>query len=135
MEDKEQARIVKKIKMIEHLDLDESQSTQLFTREKDLDKKIHHINRKKIDLKQRMKELRNSKDATEGKVDKLIEEMHNLDRERKQLKEKHQKNVSDILTPKQRLKYVNFDDHFKKEMKDKLRKGKKHKKRKKEPKR
>ena len=39
-------------------------------------------------------------------------------------KKKHQKGVSDILSPNQRLKYVNFDDHFKKEMKEKIKKGK-----------
>ena len=131
---KNQAKMVKKIKMIKHLDLDEKQSVKLFTREKDLDKKIQAINAKKTELRKKMGEVRRKETVTQGEVDAIIDEMHALDGQRKQLKQKHQKGVGDILSPTQRLKYVDFDDHFKKEMKDKIKKGKKPKRRKKIPK-
>tara|TARA_Y100001970_G_C13980272_1_gene722761 strand:+ start:379 stop:846 length:468 start_codon:yes stop_codon:yes gene_type:complete len=117
-----QAKMIKKIKMVEHLDLDEKQSEKLFVREKDLEKQIKIINDKKNALRHKMKKARQNGNMSQTQVDMLIEEMHELDRQRKSLKENHQKGVSDILTPSQRLKYVNFDHHFKNEMKDKIRK-------------
>lgn len=117
-----QAKMIKKIKMVKHLDLDEKQSEKLFVREKDLENQYKIINDKKRALRKKMRDARESGTMTQGQVDQLIDEMHDLDRQRKSLKENHHKGVSDILTPSQRLKYVNFDDHFKNEMKDKVRK-------------
>lgn len=119
------AKIIKKIKMIKHLDLDETQSEKLFTREKDLNKQIDAINKKKNAIKIKMNSIKNKSNVTHSEVDDLIDEMDDLDMERKKLRRVHQKGVNDILTPSQRLKYVNFDDHFKKEMKEKIKKGKK----------
>ena len=67
------------------------------------------INKKKNAIKIKMNSIKNKSNVTHSEVDALIDEMDELDRERKKLRRVHQKGVNDILTPGQRLKYVNFD--------------------------
>ena len=79
--------MIKKIKMVKHLDLDEKQSEKLFVREKDLENEYKIINDKKRALRKKMRDARESGTMTQGQVDQLIDEMHDLDRQRKSLKE------------------------------------------------
>ena len=113
-------KMIKKWKLIEFLDISEDQSDKFFTRVNLFEKEMKLIRKKEKELRQLIQELLEEDKLNKKKVSSLIEEYFDLEKEKLVLLQKHHEDIGDILTPEQTTKYLVFDHHFKKRIKDYL---------------
>ena len=118
--DREDAEMIKKWKLIEFLDISEDQSDKFFTRINAFEKEMKSIRKKEKELRESIHELMDEDKLTEKKVSRLMDEYFQFEREKLDLRRKHHEDIGDILSPKQTVKYMVFEHHFKKRIKDHL---------------
>ena len=118
--DHENARMMKKWKLIEYLDLNEEQSEKFFVMVNAFQKEMKTIHKKKKKLREDIHEMLEENKLNDNKVDGLIEDFFNNESEILELRHTHHKEIGDVLTDEQTIKYVIFDHKFKKKMKGQL---------------
>ena len=118
--DHEDARMIKKWKLIEFLDISEDQSDKFFTRINAFEKEMKSIRKKEKELRELIHELIKEDKLNEKKVSRLMDEYFQFENDRLDLRRKHHEDIDDILSPKQTVKYMVFDQHFKKRIKEHL---------------
>ena len=116
----EKARMMKKWKLIEYLDLSEEQSEKFFLRINYLEKelKAFHKNEKKV--REGLYEMLDDESINEKKAKELIADYYDLKKEIMDLLKVHHYEIGDVLSTEQQVKYALFEHQFKKKMKDKL---------------
>ncbi|MBC8311477.1 MAG: hypothetical protein H8E72_04180 [Candidatus Marinimicrobia bacterium] len=118
--DPEKVKMIKKWKLIDFLDISEDQSDMFFTRVNSFEKEMKSIRKKEKELRESIHELIEEDKLNKKKVSSLMDQYFELEKEKLDLRQNHHKEIGDILTPEQTVKYLVFDHHFKKRMKDKL---------------
>jgi len=118
--DREDAEMIKKWKLIEFLDISEDQSGKFFTRINAFEKDMKSIRKKEKELRESIHELMDEDKLNEKKVSRLMDEYFQFESEKLDLRRKHHEDIGDILSPKQTMKYMVFDHHFKKRIKEHL---------------
>jgi len=116
----EDAEMIKKWKLIEFLDISEDQSEMVFTRINSFEKDMKGIRKKEEELRESIHELLKEEKLNQKKVEKLMDEYFELQEEKLHFRRKHHENMNGILTPEQAAKYLVFDQHFKKRIKEHL---------------
>lgn len=108
---------LKKIKLIETLQMDEETSTKFFTRRAEHMRKmddLNELNRQKIEQIESM--LKEKKPKQESMLKKAVDEY--LQTEENIVKERQNflKSISELLSPEQMAKFVVFEEHFRNEI-------------------
>ena len=124
--DHENARMMKKWKLIEYLDLNEEQSEKFFVMVNAFQKEMKTIHKKKKKLREDIHEMLEEDKLNDNKVDRTIDNFFNNESEIQELRRKHHKKIDEVLTAEQTIKYLIFDHKFKKRIKDQLLEGRKH---------
>ena len=124
--DHENVRMMKKWKLIEYLDLNEEQSEKFFVMVNAFQKEMKTIHKKKKKLREDIHEMLEEDKLNDNKVEGLIDKFFNNESEIQELRRKHHKEIDEVLTAEQTIKYLIFDHKFKKRIKDQLLKGRKH---------
>jgi Spy/CpxP family protein refolding chaperone len=119
-EDHKKARMMKKWKLIEYLDLNEEQSEKFFIQLNAFQKEIKTVHKKNKKLREDIHDMLEVNRVKDKKVDELIDEYFNNESEILELRHTHHKKIGDVLTSEQTVKYLIFDHMFKKRMKDQL---------------
>ena len=78
------------------------------------------IRKKEKELRESIQGLLEEDKLNEKKVSSLMGEYFDLEKEKLALRQRHHEDIGDILTLKQTTKYLVFDHHFKKRIKDHL---------------
>ena len=78
------------------------------------------IRKKEKELRESIQGLLEEDKLNEKKVSSLMGEYFDLEKEKLALRQRHHEDIGDILTLKQTTKYLVFDHHFKKQIKDHL---------------
>jgi len=125
--DHQNARMMKKWKLIEYLDLNEEQSEKFFVMVNAHQKEMKTIHKKNKKFREDIHEMLEEDKLNDNKVDGLIDDFFNNESEIQELRRKHHKGTREVLTDEQTLKYMIFDHTFKKKMKDKLLENRGHK--------
>ena len=113
-------KMIKKWKLIEFLDISEDQSDKFFTRVNSFEREMKSIRKKEKELRESIQELLEEDRLNKKKVSSLMGESFDLEKEKLALRQKHHEDIGDILTLEQTTKYLVFDHHFKKRIKDHL---------------
>ncbi len=116
--DQKKARMIKKWKLIEYLDLSEEQSEKFFVRVNAFQKEMKGIHKKGKNLREEIRDLLEEDKLKDNKVDKLIDEYFDIQSEILNLRRSHHEGIADVLTAEQTVKYLVFDHKFKKSMQD-----------------
>tara|TARA_B110000495_G_scaffold168961_1_gene156131 strand:+ start:207 stop:680 length:474 start_codon:yes stop_codon:yes gene_type:complete len=117
---RENAKMIKKWKLIEFLDISEDQSDKFFTRVNSFEKEMKSIRKKEKELRESIQVLLEEDKLNKKKVSSLMGKSFDLEKEKLALRQKHHEDIGDILTLEQTTKYLVFDHHFKKRIKDHL---------------
>ena len=112
--------MIKKWKLIEFLDISENQSDKFFTRINSFEKEMKAIRKKEKDLRESIHELMDENKLNQKKVKKLMDDFFDFEKEKLNLRREHHSDMDDILSPKQMVKYMVFEHHFKKRIKEHL---------------
>jgi Spy/CpxP family protein refolding chaperone len=89
-------------------------------------KEMKTIHKKKKKLREDIHEMLEEDKLNDNKVEGLIDNFFNNESEIQELRRKHHKEIDEVLTAEQTIKYLIFDHKFKKRIKDQLLKGRKH---------
>ncbi len=116
--------MLKKWKLIEFLELEESQSEAFFLHVSKFQIEMKELRSRERELFQSIESDIDEKKLTKKKVDAVSKEYFDIENEKVELRRMHHKDVGEVLNPSQLAKYIIFDHHFKKRIKDHF-KGKK----------
>jgi hypothetical protein len=110
---------LRKVRLIEVLDLSEEQSVRFFARMRDHEKERDNLFEEKMILLDRLDALVRSGD--EPAMSAMFPDLSTLSAREVQLENSFFKGLSDILSPVQQAKFVLFERQFQKELRDALR--------------
>jgi hypothetical protein len=116
--------MLKKWKLIEFLELEESQSDAFFLHVSKFQKEMKALRSRERELFQSIENSIDENKLTKNMVDTTSKEYFKIENEKVELRRNHHKDVGEVLNPSQLAKYIIFDHHFKKRIKDHF-KGKK----------
>jgi Spy/CpxP family protein refolding chaperone len=111
---------VRRIKLIEFLDLKEEQAIRYFTREKDFRAAEKDLFAKRRGLIEQMNGLAKA-EAGEADIQKKMAEIYDVDQKILSARWDFTRKCGDILTPQQVGKLVVFEQHFQEEVRKALR--------------
>jgi len=115
---------LRKVRMIDELDLKEEQSVRFFARLNDFDKRHREFMKSKHDALDRLEQMiKDSVDAKE--LEKAFPTIVALEEQMALEKSKFFASLTDILTVTQRAKFLTFERTFDKELRDALRETRK----------
>jgi Spy/CpxP family protein refolding chaperone len=117
-------KMMKKWKLIEYLDLTETQADKFLPRSNLYEKELTLFQRKSVELHTELNNLIEDGNLSNSKIDDVLEKMHKLQKERLKFRFEHFKNIDDVLTIEQKAKYIAFDRKFRKRMSDRLKNDK-----------
>jgi len=110
----------KKVRLIEILDMKEEQSVRFFARLNEHENTRRDITKEKMDVLDKIDRLtRNHADPKE--FEKLFPDVSSLNAQLLQEDEKFFNNLSDILSAEQRGKFLLFERHFERELREAMR--------------
>lgn len=118
--DGKEMRIMKQWKMIEYLNLDETQSEKFFPRVNALENDLDLIRKEQKSLRDQLRNLKDANQVDYKQVNDINNEIYDLEEKANRLIRDHMRDVDDILTPEQKVKYAIFEDEFKKQIKTKV---------------
>ena len=116
--DRENIKMIKKWKLIEFLDISEDQSEKFFTRVNAFEKEMSSIRKKEKELRELIEGFLTEDRLNEKKVSSLMGEYFNLEKDKLDVRQNHHNAIDDILTLEQSAKYLFFNHHFKKRVKE-----------------
>ena len=116
--DRKNAEMIKKWKLIEFLDISEDQSEKFFTRVNAFEKEMSSIRKKEKELRELIEGFLTEDRLNEKEVSSLMGEYFNLEKDKLDVRQKHHNAIDDILTLEQSAKYLFFNHHFKKRVKE-----------------
>ncbi len=114
----EKARMMKKWKLIEYLDLNDEQSENFFLRVNKLEKELKEFHKKERAIREELQEQLEAKAIDGEEARKLIAEYFDLKTDITNILKDHHTGINDILTDEQQVRYALFEHQFKKKMKD-----------------
>ncbi len=113
----ERVEQLKKIRLVESLDMKEEQSVRFFSRMNDHENSKKKIMQEKMDLLDKLDKLvRNDAEAKE--MESLFPQVQTVDSKLISEKEKFFKDLSDLLSPKQRAQFLLFERQFERELRE-----------------
>jgi len=115
IEQLENARIIKM------LDLNEEQSIRFFARKKEYTQKMQELLISRRDFLESTEELlKEDEKENQKKIRDKIEEALELDTKIVKLKREYYKSLNNLISPKQILQLISFEERFRREVRDKL---------------
>ena len=113
---KKEAKLIKKWKLTEYLDISEKQAEKFFPAVNELEKKLKDVRESKREYYLELEKMIESGEYKSKRVYKITDELVDLNIEILNLKKEHLKNMNGILTPEQITKYAVFEKQFKKHL-------------------
>jgi len=111
---------LKKVRLVEMLDLTEEQSVRFFARRNDHENTIHSLMKEKNDRLDRIERMvRNAADPAD--IEKAFPDVLATEAKMHQEREKFFRSLSDLLTAEQRAKYLLFERQFERELREAMR--------------
>ncbi|MFN0156748.1 MAG: hypothetical protein ACKVRP_01595 [Bacteroidota bacterium] len=108
---------LKKVRLVEMLDLNEEQSVRFFARLNESENKRRDLQKQKMDLLDRSERLMRN-EADEKEFEKIFPEIMAVDQKMLQEKEKFFTGLTDLLSVSQRAKFLLFERQFERELRD-----------------
>ncbi len=118
---RENIEIMKKWKLTEYLNLTEDQAEKFFPRLNELENQLKEIAEKRQEFNKILNDMADGNDANNKEMNKIINQIYDLEVEKLKIRKDHYKNIDDILTIEQKAKYLVFEKKFKKRMKNQFR--------------
>jgi len=117
-ERRERLKTLRIWKMTESLDLSSEQSAAFFPKLKDFEKYIRSKQKKQRELMQEITEKINESDYSPNKSDvkKLIHQLAEIEKDIITQKEEFINDLSTVFTPEQQLKYIVFENRFRRNL-------------------
>ena len=117
-ERREKMETLRIYKMTEFLELTPEQSEKFFPRLKQYEKNVRKMQHKQMELVREIDQITQNPDATvtEADVKKYLRAMAQIEKDIITEKEKFISGLSSILTPDQQLKYMIFDNRFRRRL-------------------
>jgi homogentisate 1,2-dioxygenase len=110
----------KKVRLIEMLDLKEDQSVRFLARMKDFDNQRRDLMKSKMDLLDKIERLVRN-DADDKEFEAMFPQVSAVDKRMMELNQQFFNGLGDILTVKQRGKYLLFERQFERELREAMR--------------
>jgi hypothetical protein len=108
---------LKKIKLIDVLQLDEETSIKFFTRRSEHIKKIEELIQLRNDKIDKIEDILKSDESNnESILTKEINDFHQLEEKEFQERQRFLKSASEILTPEQMAKLIVFEERFRRDV-------------------
>ena len=120
-------KVMMKWKLIEYLDLDESQAEKFFPKMNTHEKELKSINKEIKELKDQLEEQISSNSSSKRENKRVIEQIQELEKNKIDKKFSYIRSLDGDLTPHQVSKLMVFDKKFKKTLKDQIKKDPKFK--------
>jgi hypothetical protein len=111
---------LRKVRLIEMLDLSEEQSVRFLARLKDHEQARRDLMKQKMDVLDRIERLVRNKAAAK-EYQELFPEVAVVDRTLVEQEQKFFSSLDDLLTMEQKAKYLLFQRHFEKELREAMR--------------
>ena len=118
--DKKKDRIIRKLELIEFLDLSEEQAEKFFVKFNDLNKDNEKLNKKNKELLEQAYDLIETKNINSTKIDLIINEYYDNHFKIIELKKNYHNDVKKYLDDKQILKLMLFKGYSNKKGKGKF---------------
>ncbi len=118
--EKDDIEMIRKWKLIEYLELEEDQAEKFFPRLRSFEKDLKSIQAQKKEYFEKLENMLEDESIKSSEINDIIDSLYELDEDIISLKQNHFKNCDDILSSKQKVKYLTFERKFKKQMKNKL---------------
>ncbi|MCH8011029.1 MAG: hypothetical protein IIA61_03620 [Candidatus Marinimicrobia bacterium] len=121
---KERSRIemMKMWRLTEHLNLSEEQATKFFPRYKGLSEGIEVLNSRQKELVEEFKKMMEMRDEiSDADFNRMMKQFQEIEELKIKEKFKFVHDLSDVLSPEQRARYIIFEVRFKHELKKALR--------------
>lgn len=116
----ERVEQLRKVRMIDELDLKEEQSVRFFARLKEFDTRRHELMREKHELLNQIEQMLKDK-AEPGELEKVFPSVVAIDQRMAAEREKFFAGLTDILTVEQRARLLTFERRFEKDLRDAVR--------------
>jgi Spy/CpxP family protein refolding chaperone len=111
-------------KLTEDLDLDEKTADRLFPILRKYDKKKVELKSEMFKSRRQMRQLESGRSGEKVDAEKLLEDMEKNRARMRAIEEDQYKAIKKVLTPEQMVKYIAFEQRFRREMKQMLRESK-----------
>jgi|FLOH01.1.fsa_nt_gi competence protein ComGC len=115
-EEKRNIEAMRIYRLIDVLDLSDSQVDAFIPALKKHDKKIKELRDSKADAIRDGRKLYDEESLSQKQVDKLFQTLNKIDSDINQERQKFIASLSKYLDPKQQLKYIGFDQRFRNEV-------------------
>ncbi len=121
--DGNEARMLKKWKLVEYLALTEDQSTKFFPRVEIFERAMEDVRKEERRLYEDIEgDIQRGDDFSSSELRDMLKKYRELDQNALQLKHNHFSGMEDILTPTQIAKYAIFEQKFRKRMMENIEK-------------
>ena len=121
-------KLMMKLKLIEYLDLGESQAEKFFPKMNSHEKEIKSINAEIIALKNKLEEHIHLGTSSKRQNLEAIDEIQRLEQQKIKTKFNYIRSLDGVLQPQQISKLMVFDKRFKKSLKEQIRRSPPHRK-------
>ncbi|NOZ07598.1 MAG: hypothetical protein GXO91_01820 [FCB group bacterium] len=113
-------QVFKKWELTKDLNLTEKQAEVFFPRVNELENNLERIRKEENKLYREMNRMIDENAVQKKRMDEILDQISDLERQKIELIHDHMKNLDDVLTPEQMAKYGVFEQKFKRQMKKKL---------------
>jgi hypothetical protein len=111
---------LKKVRLMEVLKLDEETSVRFFSRYNTYQDDLKEFQQRRQDALKKVEVVRDA-DASNAEIEKAVQSLRSLDSTFLELRDKHWKEVREILTAKQFAGYVVFEHNFQRYLREMMR--------------
>ncbi len=122
-EEKDPREVIEKVriyKLTEALDLTEEQTMKLFPRLRDFRKREREFQRQRVATIDKLRDLIKT-NAEEKEIVKVLDKLHEMQKNRLALQIKEMENIKELLTPVQQAKFLIFEEDFEREIRELIR--------------
>ncbi len=113
-------QVFKKWELTKDLNLTEKQAEVFFPRVNELENNLERIRKDENKLYREMNQMIEDNTVQKKRMDEILDQISDLERQKIELVHDHMKNLDDVLTPEQMAKYGVFEQKFKRQMKKRL---------------
>lgn len=119
---RERMEMMKIWKMTEFLDLSEEQAEKFFPRYKALSKELEEMSKQQREVMMAIKEILKGDKEIQGKeIDKIVQKASEIEKKKIDKKQEFIEGLGDVLTARQKAKYIVFEIRFKNQLREAIR--------------
>jgi len=108
-------------KLTEVLDLDQETADRLFPILRKYDRKRMELQRERGQLRRQIRQMESGRSGEKVDAEKLLEGIENTRTRMMEIEEQQNRELKKVLTPEQMVKYISFEERFRREMKRMMR--------------